>query len=463
MVALLAKPKAKSRPIPHIPKLKVHLGSFCTIILFTRNNYQQKNTKMQIKTILNRCHKFKSFVYDDVKFSDFNDRPCIDVEVRPRTNGHIICSGCGEQAPGYDTRPTPRRFEFIPIWGFAVFLLYKMRRVDCVQCGVKVDEVPWARGKHQLTKAYMQFLAGWCKCLSWREVAQRFHTSWEKVFHSVEYIVGWGLLNRSLEQITAIGVDEIQWKKGHKYLTLVYQINNECVRLLWIGKDRTEETFSKFFEELGKARTDLIEHICSDMWKPYLKVIREKAGNAIHILDRFHIVARINKAIDHVRAEEHRQMKKDGYTPLLTNARWLLLKRPENLTDKQEAKLSDLVKYNLKSIRAYLLKEEFQVLWKYVLPSWAGKFIDRWTTRVMRSRIEPMKKEAMTIRRHKDLILNYFRAKKSLSSGIVEGLNNKVKLTMRKSYGFREYRSIEIALYHGLGKLPEPPVTHLFY
>jgi transposase len=308
----------------------------------------------------------------------------------------------------------------------------------------------------------MQFLASWARSLSWTEVAKRFQTSWEKVFRSVEYIVAWGLQHRSLEGISAIGVDEIQWKKNHKYLTLVYQINAGCVRLLWIGKERTAETFGGFFDMLGAQRTALIQYVCSDMWKPYLQVIEQRIAQAVHILDRFHIVARLNKALDEVRANEHRRMKAAGRQPVLTKTRWLLLKRPENLTEKQEPKLRELLKYNLQSVRAYLLKEEFQLLWKYVSPAWAGKFIDRWTSRVMHSRIEPLKREARTIRRHKALILNWFKVKGTLSSGIVEGLNNKAKLTMRKSFGFREFKSIEIALYHSLGCLPEPSLTHRF-
>lgn len=417
---------------------------------------------MLLKTILNRCQKFKCFVYGDVRFAKCGDKDCIEVVVSPRKGSAAICSGCHNPAPGYDRANEPRRFEFIPLWGFTVFFLYVMRRVNCKTCGVKVEEVPWADGKRQLTKPYMQFLASWARSLSWTEVAQRFQTTWDKVFNSVEYIVEWGLAHRSLDGITAIGVDEIQWKKNHKYLTLVYQINSGSVRLLWIGRERTRETFAKFFDMLGKERSTLIEYVCSDMWKPYLQVIKQRINQAVHILDRYHIVARINKALDAVRAGEHRRMKQDGHDPLLTKSRWLLLKKPENLTDNQEASLKNLLKYNLQSVRAYLLKEDFQRLWTYISPGWASRFIDQWTTRVMRSRIEPLKKEAMTIRRHKDLILNWFRAKGAMSSGVVEGMNNKAKLTMRKSYGFREFRSIEVALYHSLGKLPEPPVTHRF-
>ncbi len=417
---------------------------------------------MLVKTILNKCYKFKSFVYGKTTLST-QGKDCIHVQVHPRRNGIPICSGCFQEASIYDTSPEAREFEFIPIWGIPVFFCYKMRRVNCFWCGVKVEKIPWSDGKNHLTKVYMQFLANWSKVLSWKEVSIRFRTSWGKVFRSVEFVVEWGLSHRSLESVRAIGVDEVQWKKGHKYLTLVYQINSGCVRLLWIGKERTEETFSKFFDMLGAKRTQLIEYVCSDMWKPYLKVIKDRVSQATHVLDRFHIVARINKAIDKVRAGEHRQMKADGYEPVLTNSRWLLLKNSENLTEKQDVGLKKLLQYNLKSVRAYLLKEEFQFFWDYSYPSWADKFLARWTTKVMRSRIEPLKHEAKMIRRHKDLILNWFRAKKQFSSGIVEGLNNKVKLTMRKSYGFREYKSIEIALYHSLGKLPEPPITHRFW
>ena len=133
------------------------------------------------------------------------------------------------------------------------------------------------------------------------------------------------------------------------------------------------------------------------------------------------------------------------------------------LTEKQEVKLKDLLNYNLNSIRAYLLKEDLNGRWTYLSPAWAGKFLDRWCTRVMKSKIEPLKKEARTLRRHKQLILNWFKAKKAFSSGIVEGLNNKVKVTVRKSYGFRTLKGTEIALYHVLGNLPEPKLTHRFY
>jgi transposase len=416
---------------------------------------------MELITVINRCHRFRGFVYRQARFS--SDGKTIEVSVRPRKGSAAICSRCHRAAAGYDQLPE-RRFEFIPFWGFLVFLLYSMRRVDCPRCrAIIVEEVPWADGKRTLTKAYMLYLARWARRLSWKETAEAFRTSWDKVFDAVEHVVTFGLAHRTLASIDAIGVDEIQYSKGHKYLTLVYQIDPAMTRLLWIGRERTIESFQGFFTVIGDELASKIVFVCSDMWQPYLKVIREKCSQALHILDRFHIVAKMNLALDDVRAEESNRMRREGCVPVLKKSRWLLLRREHNLKDDQRFRLRDLLRYNLKTVRAYLLKEAFQQLWDYNSPAWAGKFLDEWCRQTMRSRIEPMKKIARSLRVHRELILNYFRAQKLLSSGVVEGLNNKAKVTMRKAYGFRTFRVLELALYHSLAKLPEPETTHDFF
>jgi len=417
---------------------------------------------MLLKTILNAIEPHKGFVFGSVRWRERDGAAkSLEIDIRPRTGSKPICSGCGRKCPGYD-RLDERRFEFVPLWGILVFFLYTMRRVDCCRCGVKVEQVPWASGNHHLTTTYQWFLSRWGKRLSWKEVAEVFRTSWDSVFRAVHMAVHWGLEHRDLDGIEAIGVDEIQWRRGHKYMTLVYQIDAGCRRLLWVGKDRTVMTLAGFFRMLGKKRSSRLRYVCSDMWQPYLRVISRLAGQALHVLDRYHIMATMNRAIDLVRATEAKQLVRDGYEPVLKRSRWLLLKRPSNLTEKQTVKLSELLRYNLKSVRAYLLREEFQRLWSYKSAFWASRFLDEWCRRVMRSRIEPMKKVARTIRKHEELILNWFRAKGSISAGIVEGLNGKVKLTMRKSYGFRTEETIKIALYHALGDLPEPEATHRF-
>ncbi len=174
-----------------------------------------------------------------------------------------------------------------------------MRRVQCPRCGIKVERIPWAEGKNHLTTTYVWFLAKWAKRFSWKEVADVFQTKWDNVFRSVKTAVAWGLDNRNLADITAIGIDEICWKKqGSRFLTLVYQIDNGCKRLLWIGKDRTKKTLMSFFEEFGLARSSLLRFVCTDMWKPYLLIVAEKAGQALNIMDRFHIMSHMNESVD---------------------------------------------------------------------------------------------------------------------------------------------------------------------
>jgi transposase len=416
---------------------------------------------MQLKTILNRVEPFKSFVYGKAHWVEGTGRPTLEVAVHARKNGRAICSGCGRRRPGYDRLPE-RRFEFVPLWGIAVFLVYALRRVDCHHCGVTVERVPWAVGKCHLTIRYRWFLARWAKRLSWDEVASIFGTTWRNVFESVKHAVIWGLLHQDLEHIEALGVDEIQWQRGHCYLTLVYQIEDGMKRLLWIAQERTEESLRRFFTTLTDESRQSIRFICSDMWQPYLRVIAEQLQQAVHVLDRFHIMKKMNEALDEVRRSEARRLVADGYEPVLKHSRWCLLKRPENRTEKETAKLSELLQYNLQSVRSHLLREDFQRFWEYTSPSWALKFLNQWCTRTMRSKIEPMKKVARSLREHRDLILNWFRAKGTVSAGSVEGLNNKAKLTIRKAYGFRTYEAIEIALYHTLGNLPEPKSTHEF-
>ncbi len=416
---------------------------------------------MLIKTILNRIEKFKSFIYGKITFEKMNGADVLVVEVKPRQNAKGICPKCGKRRPTYDTQPM-RFFEYVPVWGIPVYFRYAPRRTDCRRDGALVESMPWAEGKEHMTKTYMIFLSRWAKRLSWKETAEIFMTSWDSVFRAVRYVVEHGLKHRDLDNIEQVGVDELQIFYGQKYLTLVYQIDKGLRRLLWSGPERKAKTLLRFFREFGAERCQRLKYVCSDMWAPYLKVIRKKAPQALNILDRFHIMKKFNEAIDEVRREEVRHLRETGQESILINGRWVLLKRAENLTDKQVVRLKELLKTNLSSIKAYLMREDFQRFWTYRMPAWAEKFLEDWAHRTMHSNVEPMKKVAKMLRSHKELILNWFKADGELSSGVVEGLNNKAKLTIRKAYGFRSIEHLQIALYHTLGKLPEPKTIHRF-
>jgi len=344
----------------------------------------------------------------------------------------------------------------------AVFFCYTMRRVNCRQCGIKIEQVPWCDGKQQLTTAYQLFLARWARRLSWKEVAETFNTSWDKVYQSVAQVVSYGLKHRDLQGIESIGVDEIQYGQGHQYLTLVYQIDSGRKRLLAITQERTVKSFLRCLRSIGKDPLSSVRYVCSDMWPAYLKVIKKKLPKVLHVLDRFHIVKKLNEAVDEVRRKESKQLKEKGYEPVLKDSRFCFLKNQENLTDKQAVKLDELLSYDLKSVRAYLLKESFQDFWQYKSPAWADAFLTVWCNKAMRSKLDPIKKFVGTVRRHQELMMNWFKAKKAYSSGAVEGLNRKINLVTRKAYGYKSFEILKIALFHTMGGLPEPEMTHRF-
>jgi transposase len=416
---------------------------------------------MLVKTILNRIHKIKGFVYVAVQFqSDFPDRIVVDIE--PRANSRGKCSVCKRRSSGYDHLAF-RLFDFVPLWNIPVSFRYRPRRVSCPQHGVVVEYMPWASGKSSLCNCFRLYLAQWAALLSWQEVANRFHVSWDHVYGAIQSVVNWGLANRDLENIQSIGIDEISVGKGQNYATVVYQIDQGCRRLLWIGKERTAKTLLRFFQWFGPQRAGRLSVVCSDMWKPYLSVVAKKAANAVNVLDRFHIMKMFNDALDKTRRAEVARLEKDGYEPVLTKSRWLIAKRPENLTGKQRMRLKQLLQYNLQSVRAYLLREDFQQFWEYVSPSWARKFLNQWIRTAMLSKIGPIKRVARSLRRHEELIINWFHTKRLYSSGIVEAINATAKMTIRTAHGFRQFETMKYALFLKLGALPLPETAHKYF
>ena len=418
---------------------------------------------MQLKTILNRVAKQPGFVFGTIEIGTLTATTwALLVRLRPRKAARAICSGCHVKRASYDRLPV-RRFQFVPLWNIPVIFLYGPRRVDCPRCGVVVELLPWATGKSPMTTAFAWFIASWAKVLSWTETARRFGTSPQTVFEAVRHAVEWGREHQNLDGVTSIGVDELSWKKGHKYLTLVYQIDHHRKRLLWIGRDRTAKSFEGFFDWLGQERCKLIVFVASDMWAAFLGAVARKACGAVHVLDRFHVMQLLSKAIDEVRRAEASKLRELGDRVTLKHTRWVLLKRRHRLTGKQKGRLSTLLQANLRTVRAYLLKEDFQSFWRYVSAYWAGRFLDSWTRDALRSRIPAFTKLARTLRQHRQPLLNWFRARGAFAMGAVEGFNNKARVTTKMAYGFKRYEHAEIALFHRLGDLPEPPwITHKF-
>jgi transposase len=425
--------------------------------------------QLQVKTLLNEIQHFPGFVYQDIRLQPRlgGQGNYLRITLEPHRGIPAKCSRCRQPAAGYDRLPQ-RSWLFVPIWGVRTLFVFAARRVNCAVHGVVVEHVPWSDGKRPVTLAMMGFLARWARRLSWRETARAFHTSWECVYRSVEWFVQWGLAHRKLEEVRSIGVDEIHWgksKRADNFLTVIYQIDTHCRRLLWVGKRRTQATLRRGLAALGAEVVQGLRFVCSDMWRPYLNVLATKAGQALHVLDRFHITSNLNQALDQVRRAECGQLRaaNSAAAERLKHMRWKLLRRHSRVRGRARAQLGRLLRSKLVTARAWALKDLFEHFWTYKSVRHAAQFLDFWTWRALRSRIEPMRKVARTLRTHEELILNWFRAKGEISSAAVEGLNNKIRVVTRRSYGFRTYDAMEIALYHTLGRLPEPDeFTHRF-
>ncbi len=423
--------------------------------------------QLEVKTILNRIQHFVGFVYQEVRLRCYRGRPrAIEIRLEAHRGIRGRCSACGRPAPGYDQLPE-RWWLFVPLWGIKTYFLYAPRRVECPAHGVVVEHIPWSEGKRPLTTAMMGFLARWARHLSWRQTARAFETSWEAVYRSVEWFVQWGLAHRQLKGVRSIGVDEIHWGKSQRadsFLTVIYQIDSDCRRLLWVGKRRTQATLRRGLTALGEEVVKGLRFACTDMWRPYLNVIAARTGHVLHVLDRFHITTHLNQAVDKVRRAESSRLRHQASAQAdhLKDMRWKLLRRGNRVRGKARQQLHALAASKLATARAWILKELFEPFWHYRSLTWARYFLQDWTWRALRSRLAPMQQVARTLRAHEELILNWFRAKGEISSGAVEGLNNKIRVVTRRSYGFRTYQAMEIALYHTLGRLPEPEATHRF-
>jgi transposase len=421
-------------------------------------------TQLTVKTLLNHVQHFAGFVYRSVVLRGDGRDTRIEVQVEPHAGMHCRCGKCLRPCPGYDTL-AERSWLFVPLWNLPVWLRYAPRRVECPIHGVVVEHLPWSDGKRPIAKAMMLFLARWARRLSWRETARAFHTSWEAVYRSVEWCVEWGQAHRELRGVTAIGVDEIHRGKGthaHNFFTLIYQLDAGCRRLLWVGPKRTQASLRRGLASLGPEVLATIRFVCSDMWQPYLQVVGRKLGHAWHVLDRFHIVGHLNRAVDRIRRAECARLQGSARGQRLKRMRWPLLKKRSRVRGHARAKLYSLVRAKLATGRAWILKEVFQPFWTYRSPFHARIFLHAWCTLAMRSRLGPMKKVARMLRKHEALLLNWFRAKGEISSGAVEGMNNKIRVVTRRSYGFRTDHALVLALYHNLGRLPEPQLTHEF-
>ena len=331
-------------------------------------------------------------------------------------------------------------------------LCYRPRRVECPRCGVRVEDFPWAEPWARVTTALFNAVAMLARELSWQGTARQYGLNWKSVATIVKRAVEYGLRHRARPAVHVIGIDEVSRRKGQVYLTVVYDLERRV--LLWVGDDRTEEAVRPFFtKEMGTRRCHTLRVVCMDMWAPYANLVREYATYAQILFDRFHIVKHLNEAVEEVRRSEMRRLSLKARV-VFKRSRWLLLKNPWNLNPDQKERLSTLVRWNTPIVRAYYLKESFQLFWDYKQCKRSETHLQKWMTSAMRSRLAPFKRFVRMLRSHLNGVLPWTRIR--LSNAAVEGMNNKIKSISHRSFGVRSATNFIAAIYHCCARLPLP-------
>lgn len=354
----------------------------------------------------------------------------------------------------HERRKQPREWRDLTLRDRQSILRYQPHRVRCPRCGVRVEDFPWAAPWARVTKGLAHAVAILARQLSGMETARHYRLNWKPVARVIRKAVDYGLHHRNRRPLHVIGIDEVSRRKGHHYLTVVYDLERRL--LVWVGQDRSKETLASFFQQLGPRRCRTIRTICMDMWPAYWGAVSEHAPQAQVLFDRFHLVRHLNHALDLVRRREVRRLCGQQKVAI-KKTRFLLLKNPWNLKPAEKNRLSLLVRWNMPIVRAYYLKESFQMFWDYRQPARAQAHLLRWMHSAMRSRLEPFQDFVRLLRHHLGGLLAWTRSR--VSNGAVEGMNNKIKLVSHRSFGFRDARNFIAAIYHTCAQLPLPAET----
>jgi transposase len=364
----------------------------------------------------------------------------------------LRCGVCRQRCRKVHSVRKAREWRDLSMRKLPLRLRYRPRRVECPRCGLRVEDFPWAEPWARVTTALSNAVARLARELSWQGTARQYGLNWKSVATIVKRAVQYGLRHRKRPPAHVIGIDEVSRRKGQVYLTVVYDLERRV--LLWVGDQRTEEAVRVFFtEEMGPRRCRTLQVVCMDMWAAYANLVREHAPNAQILFDRFHIVKHLNEAVDAVRRDLWRRLTAKERTTF-KGTRWLLLKNPWNLTGDQKERLSTLVQWNTPLVRAWYLKEAFQLFWTYKQPWRAKQHLTKWINSAMRSKLEPFQKFAQMLRSHLGGILPWTKIR--VSNGAVEGMNNKIKSISHRSFGFRTAENFIAAIYHCCAKLPLP-------
>jgi transposase len=371
--------------------------------------------------------------------------------VKPHKNG-CRCPYCNRRAKIVHQTNIGRVWRDLPLYGYQVQLCYSAREILCPTHGRVQENIPWADNYSRITYRFEYAMLVYCQIMTQKAAAQMLHIAQSTLSN---------LLHRSIERIRdghrirslkAVGVDEISYCKGHKYATIVYDLKKACV--VWVGKGKGEETIDRFFNQMLSAyQKQQIKWATCDMSQAYINSIENHCPNVTLVLDRFHIVKKLNEAVDKVRKQQWQKASADD-RKALKGLRWLLYKHSSKRSRNDTQILNALRKGNRRIHRAWVLKDEFEHFWDYKALWAAESFIKRWTTTALKSRLEPIRSFVKTIRKHMHRILPYVQTR--MTNAIAEGLNRIIKIVKNRASGFRTLEAFTDMIFLTVGDVNIP-------
>ena len=367
----------------------------------------------------------------------------LDLYLDFKKGSHFCCPECGASSPVHDT--TKRTWRHLDFFQHHAFLTARVPRTKCAKCGVKQVLLPWARPDSGFTLLFEALLLRLAMEMPVDAVATLASVDDMFIWRMLDHYVDRGVLDQDISKVTAIGIDECSKQKGQQYITTFCDLDKS--RVIYVAEGRSTDTVDKFGEHLDNKGVprEQIKEVCVDMWQAYFSGVEKNLPNAKVTFDRYHVMTYINKAVDETRRQEIKE------NPILKDTRYLWLKNPDNLTEKQKIKLSIVKSQDLKTVRAYHIKLSFQKLWEIETLYAAKKYLEGCLSWASHSKLEAFAEVTGLIKRHMDGILRYLESR--ISNGVVEGVNSKIKTAVKRAYGFKSFSYYKTTIYLVAGKL----------
>ena len=404
---------------------------------------------MTVNKFIRKLLNLKDLFVNDFQFKS-RDRELI-LWVKPYKNG-CRCPQCKRRGRIVRTMDAPRRWRDIPICRWSVFFCYSPREIMCPTHGRVQEEIPWAETYSRITYRFEYIMLIYCQLMTQKAAARILHIPKATLSDMLHRVIARLRDGHRIRGLKTIGIDEISYSKGHKYATIVYDIDRSCV--VWAGSGKGRDSIDDFFNNnLSKYQKMKIKWATCDMSRAYIGAIEDHCPNATLVLDRFHIAKTLNDAVDEVRKEQWRIADPDE-RKALKGLRWLLFKHSSNRSKKDSRTLNALSKGNRRIHRAWVLKDEFEQFWEYKAQWAAERFLKRWMTTALKSRLEPMRDFVKTLKKHQHRILPFIG--KRLTNAIAEGLNRIIRIIKNRASGFRSLPAFIDMIYLTVGDVDLP-------